>query len=101
MERLNYPRMTSEAPLREHDAQTRPDRGWLVTVYDNDHNTLEEVTMVLMLATECDVNEAEMETWEVHNLGRSVVHIACEEECRVVAEIISDSGIRVEVSPND
>jgi ATP-dependent Clp protease adaptor protein ClpS len=70
---------------------------YIVTVYDNDYNTVEEVIVILMAATGCCMEEAEMETWEVHHLGQSVVHHGAEQECRQVAEIIGKIGIRVEV----
>jgi ATP-dependent Clp protease adapter protein ClpS len=71
--------------------------GWIVVVYDNDYNTFEEVMAILMIATECSSEEAYIETWEVHHLGKSVVHHAGEEECHRVAGIIATIGIRVEV----
>jgi ATP-dependent Clp protease adapter protein ClpS len=73
-------------------------QGWVVTVYDNDYNTVEEVIAVLIVATGCGMEEACMETWEIHHLGRSVVHHAREQECRAAAEVIATIGIRVEVS---
>jgi len=69
-----------------------------VTVFDNDHNTFVEVVDVLIRATSCTVEEAEIETWEIDELGRSVVHHGCETECRRSAAIIAEIGIRVEVS---
>lgn len=71
--------------------------GYIVVVYDNDHNTYEEVTGILMQATGCPLEEAEMETWEVDNLGKSVVHHAGREECERAAAVIRTIGIRVEV----
>jgi len=50
-----------------------------------------------MTATQCDEDEACIETWEIHHLGKSVVHVAGEEECRRVADIIGYIGIRTEV----
>lgn len=77
--------------------EQQPD--WLVIVFDNEFNTFEEVTMILILATNCSVEEATIETWEVHHLGKSVVHRADEKECLRVASIIAKIGIRVEVEP--
>jgi hypothetical protein len=71
---------------------------WIVTVYNNDTNTYEEVITILMIATSCDLDEASIETWEIDNLGRSVVHHGQEEQCREAADIIAQIGIRVEVS---
>jgi ATP-dependent Clp protease adapter protein ClpS len=86
---------------REEIAPDSTDNGggnWIVTVYDNDKNTWEEVIVILMIATECAYEEAEMETWEVHHLGRSVVHRASESKCKQVAEVIATIGIRVVAS---
>jgi ATP-dependent Clp protease adaptor protein ClpS len=72
--------------------------GWIVTVYDNDFNTVDEVIHILIVATNCDAEEAQIETWEVHHLGKSVVHHADQQECEEVAAVIGQIGIRVEVS---
>ena len=77
---------------------TKGSGGWIVTVFDNDHNTAEEVVVVLIVATGCTVQEAEIEMWEVHNLGRSVVHHGGKSECEKVAETIRQIGIRVTVT---
>jgi ATP-dependent Clp protease adapter protein ClpS len=75
----------------------REDRGWNVTVYDNDYNTYEEVMMILMAATGCSAQEAYIEAWEVDHLGKSVVHVSSQDDCRIAASIISEIGIQVEV----
>jgi ATP-dependent Clp protease adapter protein ClpS len=74
------------------------DAGWIVTVFDNNHNSFEEVIMILLIATQCSMKEAEIETWEVHNLGRSVVHHGSREECERAAAVISQIKIAVKVS---
>ncbi len=74
------------------------DNCWIVTVYNNDYNTWDEVVHILMVATGCSEDEADMETWEVDNLGKSVVHHGAQEVCEAAAEIIGQIGIRVEVS---
>ncbi len=91
---LNTAPSTIERP--ELDDSLRSER-WVVAVYDNDTNTEEEVIHILLVATGCTVDEAEMETWEVHHLGKSVVHHGGKEECETVSAIISEIGIRVEV----
>ena len=77
---------------------TRGGQGWVVTVYDNDRNTMDQVVDVLIRATGCPQDEAEMETWEVHYLGRSTVHQGGQEECERAAGIIRTIGIRVTVT---
>jgi ATP-dependent Clp protease adaptor protein ClpS len=71
--------------------------GYIVIVYDNDVNTYAEVIHILQLATACTREEAEIEAWEVDNLGKSVVHHGAKEECERAAGIIRQIGIRVEV----
>lgn len=72
--------------------------GWIVTVYNNETNTYDEVIEILMVATGCGLEEAEMETWEIDHLGQSVVHQADQEECESVAATIRQIGIVVKVS---
>jgi ATP-dependent Clp protease adapter protein ClpS len=71
--------------------------GFLVVVYDNEVNTFDEVMLILQKATGCSLEEAAIETWEVHYLGKSVVHHGGREECERAAGIIRTIGIRVEV----
>ncbi len=95
----------ARAPCTIERPEIRPDDtssgrgGWIVTVYNNEYNTYDEVIMILMIATECTPDEAYIETWEIDKLGSSVVHISGEEECQRVAQVISTIGIRAEVSP--
>ena len=77
---------------------TGSDAGWIVTVFNNEQNTYDEVMTVLMVATGCNAEEAYIETWEIDHLGKSVVHQAGEQECRDAASIIATIGIKVEVS---
>ena len=89
---------TIEAPdIRHHDQEAK-DHGWIVTVYNNDYNTYQEVIAVLILATGCDMEEAGMEAWEIDHLGRSVVHHGKQVDCQKAGDIIAEIGIRVEVS---
>jgi ATP-dependent Clp protease adapter protein ClpS len=72
---------------------------YLVIVFNNDYNTFDEVIHILQKATGCSLEEAEMETWEIDALGKSIVHHADREECERVAAIIATIGIRVAVEP--
>lgn len=89
---------TIERPEIENLPLDSDDSGYIVTVYNNDYNTYEEVIMILMIATGCAQSEAEIETWEIDHLGKSVVHHGASDECERVAEIVSKIGIKVEVS---
>jgi ATP-dependent Clp protease adaptor protein ClpS len=70
---------------------------YVVVIYNNDHNSFDQVIAVLMHATECDLHEASLETWEAHTFGRAKVHFAPQLECKHVARIISSVGIKTEV----
>ncbi len=70
---------------------------WLVIVFNNDHNTIAEVIEILTEATGCSEAEAKMETWEIHHLGKSIVHYGEREECERAAAVISTIGIQVSV----
>lgn len=72
--------------------------GWIVTVFNNEVNTWEEVVDILRRATYCTFEEAWNETWEIDNLGMSVVHHGDESECQRAADTIATIGIKVEVS---
>ena len=71
--------------------------GYMVVVYDNDTNTYDQVIGILLNATGCTLDEAHLETWEIHHLGKSVVHHGTFAECNRAAGIIRQIGIRVEV----
>jgi ATP-dependent Clp protease adapter protein ClpS len=92
--------LSPQAPVLDpvEEAESIRTERWLVTVFDNDYNTFDEVMEILMLATGCCYDEAATETWEIHNLGKSVVHVADEDECRSVAGKIREIGIEVVVS---
>lgn len=92
------PKMTAAVP--EADLENVLERStdeWIVIVFDNPVNTFDEVIMILQKATGCSLEEAEMETWEVHYQGRSLVHHADAVECERVASIIRTIGIDVTV----
>ncbi len=87
---------TIERPL-EQVVDPRTGGGWIVTVFNNDVNTYDEVVSILMIATACSLDEAYMEAWEIDHLGKSVVHHGGERECRNAAKVIATIGIQVEV----
>lgn len=84
-------------PILE-DQNTHSGR-WMVTIFDNDTNTVDQVEDVLMLATGCDAQEAAIETWEAHTFGKAPVHFASQSGCEEAARIISAIGVKTEVAP--
>lgn len=71
---------------------------WMVTIFNNPTNTVDEVIGILVDATVCDLEEASIETWEAHTFGKAPVHFSNKETCDDVARIISSIGVRTEVS---
>lgn len=84
--------------LFDNTSQSSTDE-YVVIVFNNEVNTFDEVIDILQKATGCSLQEAEMETWEIHHTGRSVVHHGDRSECERVAAIIATIGIRVAVEP--
>jgi ATP-dependent Clp protease adaptor protein ClpS len=71
---------------------------WMVVIYNNDTNSVDQVIRILMKATGCSLDEASIETWEAHTYGKAPVHFASRTECDRVAAIVSSIGVRTEVS---
>jgi ATP-dependent Clp protease adaptor protein ClpS len=71
---------------------------WMVVIYNNESNSMDEVIEVLIRATGCDIQEAEIEMWEAHTFGKAPVHFASKPECEDAAIIISSVGIKTEVA---
>ncbi len=71
---------------------------WMVVIYNNESNSMDEVIAVLIHATGCTAEEAEIEMWEAHTFGKAPVHFASKAECDEAARIISSVGIKTEVA---
>ena len=74
------------------------DGRWMVVIFNNDYNSLDEVIEILIRATDCDEEEAQIETWEAHTFGKASVHFASRDVCEEAADIISSIGVRAEVT---
>jgi len=72
---------------------------WMTTIFNNEENSMEEVIWILMRATDCDREEAEIEMWEAHTYGKAPVHFATKAECERAADVIATIGIETEVAP--
>jgi len=72
---------------------------WMVVIYNNDHNSFDQVIDALMRATGCDDQEAGIEAWEAHTYGKAPVHFASKEVCEAAAEVIESVGIKTDVCP--
>jgi ATP-dependent Clp protease adapter protein ClpS len=89
--------VTERRPDLSDDTTAKIEGDYIVIVFNNDTNTYAEVTAILQKATGCSREEAEMETWEIDHLGRSIVHHGDRAECERAAAIIQTIGIKVAV----
>jgi ATP-dependent Clp protease adapter protein ClpS len=71
----------------------------MVVIFNNEINSVEEVIEILIRATRCGLEEAEIETWEAHTYGKAAVHFASRDECDQAAKLISSIGVGTEVAP--
>lgn len=72
-----------------------------VIVHNNDHNTIDEVILVLLRAVpNCTVEEAIGFTYEIHLTGAAVVFRGDIEQAEDCARIIRAIGIKVTVEPD-
>jgi len=90
-----------ELPERTVEVLPTKGEGWIVTVFNNDINSYDEVMFVLMLATGCTSEEAYIEAWEIDHYGKCVVHKASQIECKKAADVIATIGIKVEATPEE
>jgi ATP-dependent Clp protease adapter protein ClpS len=72
---------------------------WMVVILNNDTNSEDEVVSILVAATNCTVEEACIEMWEAHTLGKASVHFASKDDCTAVAQIIGSIGVGTNVVP--
>ena len=72
---------------------------FMTVIFDNDHTPLDLVVLTVMVATRCDAQEAEIETWEAQTYGKAPIHFASESECNQVASVLQTIGVKTEVCP--
>jgi ATP-dependent Clp protease adapter protein ClpS len=90
----------SKTILHPEINDTGTSRGrWMVTIFNNQYNTWDEVIDALMRATMCSKDEAVIETWEAHTYGKAPVHFSNQRDCVEVAQVISQIGVKTEVRP--
>ncbi|MBI1757578.1 MAG: ATP-dependent Clp protease adaptor ClpS [Fimbriimonas ginsengisoli] len=72
---------------------------WMVTIFNNDTNSFAEVIAILIEATGCTIEEAQIEAWEAHTYGKAPVHFGALKVCDEAAGVISRIGVRAQVTP--
>lgn len=92
-------RVSTPASLPVKSNQSVAVGRWMAVIYNNETSTFDDVIEALQLATDCDLEEAQIETWEAHTYGRAAVHFDSRTTCQGVAAILTSFGIRTEVEP--
>lgn len=88
--------MTAPQNLPVIEPKLARDR-WGLIIFNNDYNSLDEVIFGLIAATQCDVQEATIETWEAHTYGKAWVHFGSREECKRASIVMEAIGVKTEV----
>lgn len=70
---------------------------YLVTVFNNDYNTFEEVIFIIQKAIHCSHEVAEHIAWEIHNKGQADVMIAPYVPALKAARLIRTIGLKVTI----
>jgi ATP-dependent Clp protease adapter protein ClpS len=79
--------------------ESKLNEDWVTEIYNDDETAYEAVIDILMVATKCSLEEAEIETWEAHNFGKAKVHFSTQCECVKVAETIQSIGVKAIARP--
>ena len=82
-----------------HITDSSKEGGFKVVIFNNEHNSFEEVIGILVIATRCTIEEAEIEAWEAHTFGHANVFFHGKTRCEEVAQIIGTIGVKTEVVP--
>lgn len=93
------PDRASQSPLLEPEStqQEASSQRWTVIIFNNELTSFEDVVEILIRSTDCDAQEAFMETWEANTFGKANVHFAEKERCQFVAEMIESIGVETQV----
>ena len=82
----------------QHPAELTIGR-WMLEIFDNDTTPREFVVFMLIKATGCTGDEAEMETWEAETFGRAAVHFGPRDICEAAGGMMNVIGVATKVSP--
>lgn len=91
--------MSVKPELRPEPTSSAGSERYRTVIFNNDFNSMDEVVVTIMLATNCSMDEAYMEMWEAHHFGQADIHFAAQPECERVAAIVGSIGIKTEVHP--
>jgi ATP-dependent Clp protease adapter protein ClpS len=78
---------------------TRRSERWMVSIFNNETNSMIEVIQILIVATGCTFEEAEIETWEADTYGKARVHFGEKTDCERIAKLIASIGVETTVTP--
>jgi ATP-dependent Clp protease adapter protein ClpS len=92
---VEVPTQTQTMP--EYHLGTGRDQVWMVTLFNDDHHTFDEVVAQVQQATGCSAGEAFHITYTAHTQGQAVAYVGSKPECEQVAGILREIDLHVEL----
>jgi ATP-dependent Clp protease adapter protein ClpS len=89
--------MDREAPGSAKPKTRQRGEGYRVVLFNDDQHTMEEVTIQIMIAIDCDTETAAQIMLRAHSNGRATVTITSRTEARRVASVLREIALRVAV----
>ena len=84
-------------PEEEHDLDTIVQEPAKVILFNDEVHTFEEVIGQIIKATGCDTARAEALTWEVHNIGKSMVFEGEMTKCVQVSSVLEEIDLTTQI----
>ena len=75
----------------------KPQGGWQVVLYNDNHNAFDNVVLWLQKSTGCSQHKASDIASTAHSTGRAVCYGGDKEKCQQVAGYLRGKGLQVEV----
>jgi FlaG/FlaF family flagellin (archaellin) len=90
---MNLPVLDPEITDGKHSSR------WMVTIFDNDVTPVDLVMLTIISATNCSVDEAEIEVWEAQAYGKASIHFDSQSICERIANTMLSIGVKATVDP--
>lgn len=74
---------------------TRNIFGWKVILFNCNCHSVDQVIKALMMSIRCSPQKGYDIAMNIHHNGKAIVYEGVKERCEAVAEILKDTGLRV------
>jgi len=93
--------MQSNNPLFEKETEESVDTALKepakVILFNDEVHTFEEVIIQIMRATGCDLTQAKILTWQVHNEGKAIVYHGEIVKCMQVSAVLEEIELMTQI----